>query len=249
MCLHGSSSDNSAGCAPCATTPSVLFLILAQNVISAVAMNTLRLPLLFASFLLVACGSVVTDGGGSTTGNNTTSGDPADGGAGDANPADVHPAVSLTRAQNDALWDAYWASQNPSGSTSGTSGGGEDLDPNDLFLHLSDLGVSCGSPTVELPCGSHYELSLVLPPAYQQVGIYDLEDPQLVAYSIMTESGELNSGDPKDCPWGGGTPGPGSLEIISIDETEVKFKLSFTNASWDVDPSGEYTAPRCSSGN
>jgi hypothetical protein len=244
MCLHGPSLDSCAGCAPGATTPNGLCLSLAQNVISAIAMNTLRIPALLASFLLVACGSVVTDGGGGT-GDTTTSGDPADGGSGDANPAESHPAVALTRAQNDVLWDAYWASQGTSGSTSGTSGGGEDLDPNDLFLHLSDMGVSCGSPTVDLPCGTHYEASLVLPPALQQVGVYDLENPQLVAYSIMTESGELNSPDPQDCPWGGGSIGPGTLEIISIDATEVKFKLTFTGGIWDADPSGEYTAPRC----
>ena len=133
----------------------------------------------------------------------------------------------------------------PSGGSSGSTGGG-DLDPNDLFLHFSDMGVSCSSPTVDLPCGVHYQVNIVLPPALQQVGTYDLEDPLLVAYSSMSETGEANSSaDPKDCSWGGGSLGPGTLEILSIDESSVHFKLTLSSGIWSSDPSGEYTAPRC----
>lgn len=209
-------------------------------------MNAKCLPLLFASasILLTACGSVVTDGGGSSgnppVDNTTSGGNPSGGAPGEESLA----AVALTRAQNDVLWEEYWASQNPTSGTTSSSGGGE-LDPNDLFLRLSDLGVSCGSPTVNLPCGGHYELSIVLPPAFQQVGVYDLEDPQLITYSSMSETGQLNSADPQDCPWGGGTLGGGTLEILSIDDAAVHFKVTLTNGIWEANPSGEYDAPRC----
>ena len=197
---------------------------------------TLKLSVLFGSILLAACGTVVSDGGGDLH-ENTTGATPDN---------TVRPAVAYTRAQNDILWDEYWASQgSSSGSTSGSSGG-DNLDPNDLFLRLSDLGATCSSPTTELSCGGHYQMTLVLPQALQKVGVYDLEDPQLVAFSSMSETGDLNSSNPEDCPWGGGSLGQGSLEIISIDANEVHFKVSMGGPIWSTDPSGEYTAPRCS---
>lgn len=198
-----------------------------------------KLPLLVGSIVLAACGTVVSDGGGSGDPNSTNP-------TGEAPDTTVRPSVAYTRAQNDILWDEYWASQGSSGGSSGGSGG-DNLDPNDLFLRLSDLGVTCSSPTTELSCGGHYQMTLVLPPALQKVGVYDLEDPELVAYSSMSESGDLNSSNPEDCPWGGGSLGQGSLEIISIDDAEVHFKVSMAGSIWSTDPSGDYVAPRCTS--
>ncbi|MDC0678169.1 hypothetical protein [Sorangium atrum] len=179
----------------------------------------------------VESGSIDTAGSGSS--------------GGDAEPGDALPAVALTRAQMDVLWDRYWESQGDVGGSSGSGGGdGPALDPDDLFLRASDLGVSCGSPTTQLRCGGHWQLSIVLPSAYQQVGVYDLEDPALISYSHMSETGEPYSPRPDDCPWGGGSFGPGTLEILSIDNAEVRFRLT-VGSLWDTDPSGEYTAPRC----
>lgn len=205
-------------------------------------MSTLRFPLLLASFLLVACGNVVIGGGGP----GATSSAGGTGGGGSTAPgtgAPTLPAVALTRAQNDILWDEYWSTHDPSGTT--TSSGGGNLDPNDLFLHLSDVGVSCGSPSVDLPCGGHYEMTLVLPPSLQQVGIYPFDNPELVKYSGIWETGDLYSSDPEDCSSGGGSLFGGSLEILSIDPTEVHFKVTSTSGVSDTNPSGEYTAPRC----
>lgn len=221
-------------------------------------MNARSLPLLVASLVLAACGNTIVYGGGSgdvdqdtTTATAGGGGSTGEGGStGSSSSEPQVPAVALTRAQNDIIWEEYWESHDPSGGST-SSGGSQNLDPNDLFLHLSDLGVSCGSPTVDLPCGGHHELTLVLPPAFQQVGEYDLEDLQLVAYSIMSESGTLNSPDPEDCPraWGGGSLGSGTLKIISIDQTEVRFRVKLTSGLWESDPSGEYTAPRCPTSN
>ncbi len=207
-------------------------------------MNFQSLPLLLASFVFVACSSVVIEDGGNEnvyhggSGNGPSSSTGVVPGDGDA------LAVALTRAQNDILWEEYWSTHDPSGSSS--SGGGGNLNPNDLFLRLSDLGASCQSPTTELTCGGHWQLSLVLPPALQQVGVYDLESAELTAYSYMSEMGQPNSPAPEDCPWGGGSTGPGTLEILAIDETEVHFKVQFAGGGiWSSDPSGEYTALRC----
>lgn len=203
-------------------------------------MNALlqKLPLLLGSIFLAACGTVVSGGGGEGEQNPTSS-------TGDAPDDTVRPAVAYTRAQNDVLWDEYWASQGSSGGTTSGSSGGDNLDPNDLFLRVSDLGVACNSPTTDLSCGGHYQLTLVLPPALQKVGVYDLEDPQLIAYSNMSETGDLNSADPNDCPWGGGSLGQGTVEIISIDNNEVRFKVDMAGSIWSTDPSGDFVAPRC----
>jgi hypothetical protein len=191
-----------------------------------------------ASVLLAGCFSQVVDdralGAGGSHGSSSTS---SSGNGGN------DPAVAMTRARLDQLWDEYWANH-PSGS-SANSGGGPALDPNDLFIRLSDLGASCGSPTAELTCGGHWQVSVALPPAYQQVGLYDLEDPSILSYSYMSETGQPNSPAPDDCSWGGGSLGSGTIEIISIDQAKVRFRLILSGGIWTSDPSGEYTAARC----
>lgn len=182
---------------------------------------------------------VAPSGEGGSTGHAGSGGS-----GGGADPGEPLPAVALTRAQLDVLWDEYWDSQGDVGTSGSTGGGDAELDPTDLFLRASDLGVSCGSPTTQLTCGGHWQLSIGLPSAFQHVGVYDLEDPALVRYSMMSETGELNSSLPDDCPWGGGSIGRGTLEILAIDEAEVRFRVTL-GSFWDADPSGEYTAPRC----
>lgn len=207
-------------------------------------MNVQRLPFLLASLLVAACGPVVVDGGTNNAAHQGGGGSGQSSSSGVAPGDDDVPAVAMTRAQSDVLWEEYWSTHDPSGGSSST--GGDTLNPNDLFLRLSDRGASCDSPTAGFACGVHWEMTLVLPPALQAVGVYDLEDPALVAYSYMSETGAPNSPAPDDCPWAGGSPGPGTLEILAIDETEVHFKVQFASGGlWETDPSGDYTAPRC----
>ncbi|MDI1449627.1 hypothetical protein [Polyangium sp. 6x1] len=213
-------------------------------------MNLKRLPLLLLPVLLAACGNYVVEGGSDDTANAGLSGGGGNTGnsngtgMGPSNPALV--AVAVTRAQQDVLWDEYWANHPVGGSSS--SGGGDDLNPDDLFLRVSDLGASCDSPSTDLTCGGHWQFSVALPPALQQVGVYNLDSPELTAYSYMNETGDQNSPDPEDCPWGGGTIGSGTLEILSIDDTEVRFRIEVTGgAFFSTNPNGEYVAPRCPS--
>src|SRR5215207_9253779 len=102
-------------------------------------MNAHRIPLLVASLLLAACGNIVVDGGGSS-GNVNQGGSSGEGGStgqggqgGSTETPELHPAVALTRAQNDILWEKYWETHGEPGGSSSV-GGGPDLDPNDLFL-------------------------------------------------------------------------------------------------------------------
>lgn len=213
--------------------------------------TTLRLLALPLALLATACGSQVS-GGGSVAGSG--GGDGSGGGAqtgvtstgtqgGSGGSSSGSLAVAMTRAQLDVLWEEYWADNGEPGTSVAASGGG-DLDPNDLFLHVSDLGASCDSPTVELTCGGHWLLGIAIPPALQQVGTYDLEG-ELSLYSHRTETGPPSSDDPGDCPWGGGSVGPGTVTILAIDADEVTFQLETEPVLWAEDPSGSYSAPRC----
>jgi hypothetical protein len=199
-------------------------------------MNRMLSILCVAPLALAACtAQVVLPGGEGGSGGSS--------GSGTTDPVGS-ASVAMTRAQSDAAWAAYWASHGGEPGSSSASGGGG-LDPNDLFLRVSDLGVSCGSPTTDLPCGGHWDMTLVLPSGSQKVGVYNLEDPALEQYSVLSETGAPNSTVAGDCPAGGGSLGSGTVEIVFIDETQVKFQLTVTNPLSDSDPSGMYTAARC----
>ncbi|MEJ7729564.1 MAG: hypothetical protein WKG00_10135 [Polyangiaceae bacterium] len=218
---------------------------------------------------LVACSGTVVEGDGGSSGDptggdptggdpsSTTGGDPSSTTGGDpTGPSGGNPtsgnstggnpdpvtgtAVALTRAQLDVLWDEYWDENGgSSGSTTGSSGG-TPLDPNDLVLHFSDLGVSCGSPTVDLGCG-HWHAYLVLPPALQQVGVYDLADPAIMQFSVISDT--FPDDGTGRCGGGSGPVEPGTLEITAISDTQVDFVV--TASVPFSDPSGTYSAPRC----
>ncbi|MEO7328272.1 MAG: hypothetical protein ABI193_06825 [Minicystis sp.] len=201
--------------------------------------NSLRALACLVPLFLTACTAQVIGG---TSGLNEGGGGSGGGGGGAGGAAQM--AVAMSRAQSDVLWDQYWATHDgDSGSSSGT--GGDGLDPNDLFLLVSDLGASCGSPITEIGCGGHWNLALILPPTFQQIGTYNLDDPALVQYSSMSETGAPNSNVPDDCSWGGGSLGTGTVEILALDASEVRFRITMNDGIWESDPSGEYTAPRC----
>jgi hypothetical protein len=183
--------------------------------------------------------------GGNPTGGNPTGGNPTGGNPTGGNPTGGNTsaaALANTRAEMDVLWEQYWEDHPSDTGSTGSGGNDDDLDPNDLFLRISDVGVTCSSPTVELPCGSHWKATLVLPPALQQVGVYDLGSPEVMQYSSMSETGPVDGG-PEDCWWGGGTFAGGTLEITAIDATHVDFVLNALAPN--SNPSGTYSAQRC----
>lgn len=180
-------------------------------------------------------------------------GDPPDpsgsgGAGGGTDPGELTPAVAMTRAQRDALREEYWAQvQSETGSVTSTgTGGSVELDPNDLMIDVSDMGASCDDYSfASLPCGGHWRIWFTLPTEYQQVGVYDLSDFALQVLEF--ETGAPYSPRPGDCPMGGGSFDlPGTLEILAIDDVEVRFRLTTSNLLvTGSNPSGEYTAPRC----
>lgn len=164
--------------------------------------------------------------------------DEDDGGGGGGERAS---AVALTRAQIDALR----AAEPETNTATATTGGNlPALDPADLFLKVSDLGAACDEAYTELSCGGHWSLSIALPPEYQAVGVYDLGDWKISQYSMMSETTEAYS-TPEDCGWGGGSIGGGTIEVLAIDESEVRFRVDMQSAFLEENPNGEYTAIRC----
>jgi len=150
------------------------------------------------------------------------------------------PSVAQTRAQLELLWAAE-----ENGTTATSGGDFPELDPDDLFLRGSDLGAVCSEAHIALSCGGHWSFSIALPPVYQAVGVYDLADPLIAQYSSMAETGEPYSPTPDDCGWGGGSIIGGSIEVLAIDETEVRFRIDIDDPTFDSNPSGVYTAVRC----
>lgn len=193
--------------------------------------------------LTAACGGTIVSG--DSFENEEGGSSSVGGGANQGGASTSAPAVAMSRARLDVLWDEYWETHGEGDTGSSGSGSGDDLDPNDLFIQLSDMGTSCSSPHVELPCGGHWSVTLGIPPALQAVGVYDLESDALTRYSSMWETGAPNSNSPGDCPAGGGSLFGGTLEILAIDADTVRFRLTMEPTFDGNDPSGEYTAPRC----
>lgn len=202
---------------------------------------------LAAPLTLAACAAQVIGGGGTggSGGSGGSGGFGSSGGPGGSigTGAPALTAVALTRAQDDAGWDNYFATH---GGGPGYPSGSGGPDPNDLFLHLSNLGVSCDLAVVDLTCGGHYDMTIMVPPAFQQVGTFTIEDPTVDQWSWMMNTGE-GSGVPGDgCDSSGGSiVGGGTVEILSIDATAVHFRVDLEAKIWATDPSGEYTAARC----
>jgi len=117
------------------------------------------------------------------------------------------------------------------------------LDPNTLYLKISNQGLLCSEPNIEFECGPDvaWEVSISIPPALQKVGVIPLSDTSLISY--FSDSGP-NIDAPQDCWGGGGSFIDGTLEITNIDATSVSFTLSNTT-SFDFNADGSYVAPLC----
>lgn len=200
--------------------------------------------LLAAPLTLTACAGQVIGGGGDEPGAGGSGGSGGSSGTGMGEPA--VSAVVMTHGQYSAGWINYEKAHHHGWPGEGVLDGPILGDPSDIYIHLSNEGVSCLYSAVDLSCGGHWEMALGLPLALQQVGTYSLKDPGIDALSTMLEADEAFDSQPGDCSGGGGSlVSDGTVEIISIDETSIQFRLTMEKSVWNVDPNGEYTALRC----
>jgi len=131
----------------------------------------------------------------------------------------------------------------PTGDGSSGTTGGEPIDPDTLYVRLSNQVATCADPNVGIDCGHQWEVTIRIPTAFQTPGLYHLAGTDVTGTAM--ESGEAE--DPDACPFGGGTFGA-SFELISVDENEVVGRLC--HIDWPffdnkVDLEGSFTASRC----
>jgi hypothetical protein len=189
-----------------------------------------RILLTAAAFIAVssqtiACGPVVSVGG---SGEITTSS--GGGGAGGSTPGEGANAIAMLRSQFPP----------PSGGDSVSASSGGDLDPNMLFVFISDRNVACNDPFAAPEC-PYWKLSIGIPTGLQTPGTYDLSSP---AFSYSSYSASQPNIDAPDCWGGGGSLWEGTLTITSIDDEKVTGEVIGTPA-FDFDGNGPFDAVRC----
>ena len=175
---------------------------------------------------------------GGTDGEGGSAGDGEYGVAGEAGapnyPEDPYPALAMTMAQRQALLNGN------SGAVS-TTGSAQD-DTDDLWVVISDTAMVCTEFPPFPECGGHWKVDFVLPRSMQQVGTYE---PEWFGYSYSTEAEDPSL--PDICGGGGGS---GSIEghiveVLAIDENEIRFRIHSDPLFIDDEVNGIYTVPLC----
>ncbi len=128
--------------------------------------------------------------------------------------------------------------------TTGTSGtttttGGTTIDPDTQFITLGTEPSSCTHPHVSGACG-YWQVSIAVPPALFKPGVISLACGGLNAYFSVT--GPDRGGG--DCSGGGGSFYQGTIDILYVDATSVRFRLTNTQ-NFDFNADGLYSLPRC----
>jgi hypothetical protein len=124
------------------------------------------------------------------------------------------------------------------GGDSGGGGGGPEIDPDSLYVTITNGAARCEDPFAANACGSLWSVSFTLPPALQQPGVYALW-PDLGGGFTVT-------GEPYpegDCAWGGGTL-EGTIEIVEIADGVVRGSIRDAWAP-DFDPNLAFEADPC----
>jgi hypothetical protein len=152
-------------------------------------------------------------------------------------PSNPQPgAVNAVAHEDDGTY--YYEDESTSVvATVGTGGGVEPA----LALTIGNLVNACSAnlPACDAP---GWAVSIKLPSAFQAVGTYSLDNPELSAGFSVT----FPPSGPDDCSGGGGSFWDGTISVLSIDAASVTFELSGTAAVFDYgNVDGVYTAPRC----
>jgi hypothetical protein len=107
---------------------------------------------------------------------------------------------------------------------------------------VHDPGITCDDPNTQAADGSHYDATIDLAPTAQAVGTYSLQD-------IETNAWDCTISIPFGCSGTNGSTCTGTVEITSIDASQVVFTLALGTCYWGyASPpmlDGTYTAPRC----
>lgn len=121
--------------------------------------------------------------------------------------------------------------------------------PDQATLHvaISTFGVTCADPGAGAnnpggACPVGWTVSFALPSASQTPGVYSLSDPAFQSFAFISLGG-----DGTGCMGGGGGAIEGTqVEVLSVDASTIKVRLSGFDADADLPPvDGDYDAPVC----
>jgi hypothetical protein len=168
-----------------------------------------------------ACGSEVI-GGGDDGGGGATGGSPAAG-----------PAGGSEQPSAIAMFGGEWSGALPCGDA------GQCATDATLFLVADAAGVTCSDQDVAP--GSSWSFVIALPASLQQAGTYDLEARDEIYVTTGQTDGAEESGMVSATVGFG--PSTGSIEILELGPTSVRFRVTGVNLGGRSD--GEYTALRC----
>ena len=117
---------------------------------------------------------------------------------------------------------------------SGSSGSG--IDPNTLYLILSNGGPSCSDPE-SIPCNGEWKVGLGLSPEQQEPGTLELNP--LISWVMVSFD------DEPMCPSYLGYLTEGTLELLAIDEGEARGVLHGSVVPGQDLNEQVFTAPVC----
>lgn len=113
-----------------------------------------------------------------------------------------------------------------------------------LFLIANSWGATCVDPTASpRPAPPYWSLRIGVPPALQRVGTIDLFAGPDVFAGQEVASGPNDGG--AVTATGGFGFSSGTLEILSIDDVAITFRVEGATIDVGIPSDGEYTAPRC----
>ena len=119
-------------------------------------------------------------------------------------------------------------------------------DPDTLHVVLSTFSLACTDPGAGPSggdgCAVGWTINFTLPAASQAPGVYSLSDPALQSGVSLL----LGSDGEGRCVGGGSGGFGGKVEVVSIDASTIKVRLSDFNSDGDLPPAdGDYDVPRC----
>jgi hypothetical protein len=139
------------------------------------------------------------------------------------------------------------------GSLTGASGDPQAIayhqapDPTTLHVLISTFSPKCADPNLGSgdtggTCPVGWSVDFALPSASQVPGVYALSDPAFQSMVIQELGSDGNGG----CMGGGGGGFDAKVEVVSIDATTIKVRLSGFDSDGDLPHAdGDYDVQRC----
>jgi hypothetical protein len=141
-------------------------------------------------------------------------------------------------------WNAAAGGAETSGNSGGTGGPTSDTDsdtaptPDTLVVQISTGAGGCDDPHATLECSGRWSLVMLIPPAFQAPGTYNLATELSAFVTIAGEEEESGA-----CSFGAGTA-EGTAELLEVSPQQVIGHVSLVDP-FTIPEELELVAPRC----